>query len=162
MPLGHEGSFIGAVAAGPGPEDFRSVLLTQEGFVLFDAWYRASRVEVLRAVPPLDAPGFGRGMTGDVRLLLFLPAGELVEVGTSARGERVCRWQDAAELVEVSLPGPRTARVLRYRHGRLEREVLLEEIDRRGFAHHARLNAKGIAGYSLSLELLNVEPALSR
>jgi hypothetical protein len=159
MPLGNEGSFIGVVAAGPGPDAFRSLLLTQEGFVLFDARYDAGRVEVLRALPPLDPQGFGRGMTGDVRLLLFPPAGDLIEVGTTSRGERACRWRNGKETVEVALAGAAKARLSRWDDGSLVREAVLSEIDQRGFARHARLETKGMVGYSLSLELLDVEPA---
>ena len=157
MPLGHEGSFIGAVAAGPGPDAFRSLLMTQEGFVLFDARYDAGRVEVLRALPPLDPVGFGRGMTGDVRLLLFPPAGDLVEVGMTPRGERACRWRNGKQTVEVALTGAAEARLSRWDDGSLVREAVLSGIDRRGFARHARLETQGVVGYSLTLELLEVE-----
>ncbi len=159
MPLGNEGSFIGVVAAGPGPDAFRSLLMTQEGFVLFDARYDAGRVEVLRALPPLDPEGFGRGMTGDVRLLLFPPAGDLVEVGRTSRGERACRWRKGRETVEVTLTGDTGARLSRWDDGSLTREAVLSEIDPRGFARRSKLETKGVVGYSLSLELLDVEQA---
>jgi hypothetical protein len=159
MPLGNEGSFIGVVAAGPGPDAFRSLLMTQEGFVLFDARYHAGTIEVLRALPPLDPQGFGRGMTGDVRLLLFPPAGQLVEVGSTAAGQRACRWYNGKETVEVTLTGAGKARLSRWDDGSLVREAVLDEIDRRGFARHARLETKGVVGYSLSLALLDVEQA---
>jgi hypothetical protein len=157
MPLGNEGSFIGVVAAGPGPDAFRSLLMTQEGFVLFDARYAAGRVEVLRALPPLDPEGFGRGMTGDVRLLLFPPAGDLIEVGKTSRGEHACRWRKGKETVEVALTGADEARLSRWDDGSLVREGVLSGIDRRGFARRARLETKSMVGYSLSLELLEVE-----
>jgi hypothetical protein len=159
MPLGNEGSFIGVVAAGPGTDAFRSLLMTQEGFVLFDARYRAGGIEVLRALPPLDPQGFGRGMTGDVRLLLFPPAGELVEVGKTREGQPACRWLKGKETVEVALTGAGKARLSRWDDGSLAREAELSEIDRRGFARHARLETKGMVGYSLSLDLLDVEQA---
>jgi hypothetical protein len=159
MPLGNEGSFIGVVAAGPGSDAFRSLLMTQEGFVLFDARYRAGAVEVLRALPPLDPQGFGRGMTGDVRLLLFPPAGMLVEVGKTRDGRPACRWRKGKETVEVALAGAGKARLSRWDDGSLVREAVLDQIDRRGFARRARLETKGMVGYSLSLDLLDVEQA---
>jgi hypothetical protein len=158
LPLGNEGSFIGVVAAGPGARDFRALLMTQEGFVLFDARYRAGHVEVLRVLPPLDPEGFGRGMTGDVRLMSFPPSGKLVEVGASSRNEHTCRWREGKETVEVALVGTGQARLLRYDDGQLEREVFLTGIDAHGFAHRASLETKGLVGYSLSLTLLEVEP----
>jgi len=157
MPLGNEGSFIGAVAREPGPANFRSVLMTQEGFVLFDAEYHAGRVEVLRVVPPLDPDRFGRAMTGDIRLTSFLPGGRLVQVGKSRSGRETCRWQEGETTVEVELLGPGRARLLRYDDGALAREALLEDIDPRGFARHSSVETHGMVGYSLSLRLLEVE-----
>jgi hypothetical protein len=162
MPLGNEGSFIGAVATESGRASFRSVLMTQEGFVLFDARYRAGQVEVLRILPPLDPERFGRSMTGDIRLTSFEPGGTLVGVGRSEDGRATCRWQDGKTTVDVELLGPGRAKLRRYDDGDLGREAELDDIDAHGFAKRATLRTTGMVGYSLSLSLIEAESLPSR
>ena len=157
LPFGNETSLIGVVAVGSSPGDFRSLLLTQEGIVLFDADYRQGKIEVRRALPPLDPTKFGRGMVQDVRLLLFAPGGTLAEVGQSANGEFVCRWRDGEQVVDVVLTGIRQARLLRFELGSLVREARLSGVDPQGFAREAWLETQGMIGYSLHLSLLDVE-----
>jgi hypothetical protein len=158
MPLGNGGSFLGAIAAEPGPAGFRMLLMTQEGFVLFDARYRQGRIAVLRAVPPLDSKEFGRGMAADVRLLLFPPDGSLSRVGLSPEGHPTCRYRDHGQVVDVELTGPAQARVSRFEDESLVRVARLSAIDRTGFAHEAWLESKGMVRYELHLTLLEVEP----
>jgi hypothetical protein len=158
MPLGHGGSFLGAIRAEPGLADFRMLLMTQEGFVLFDAHYRRGRIRVFRAVPPLDSEEFGRGMAADVRLLLFPPAGSPSLVGLSPEGYPTCRYRDHRQVVDVELTGREQARLSRFEEETLARVATMSAIDQRGFAHEAWLESQGTVGYRLHLTLLQVEP----
>ena len=56
----------------------RSVLMTLEGFVVFDGEYDR-RVTVHRALPPFDSPHFADGLMEDIRLVFFEPEAVVVE-----------------------------------------------------------------------------------
>ena len=157
LPLGQEGSFMAAVATEEEGRGFRSVLMSLEGFVLFDATYQDGRIATHRAVPPLDEPGFARGMTGDIRLLLFPPDGVPSEVGETEAGHGACRWQRATgKTVEVEMLGQGCSRIRLYDDdGRVERDATLSGTPRGGFAPLMQLVAPGGAGYTLRLKLLD-------
>ncbi|HEY5961674.1 MAG TPA: hypothetical protein VIV60_34175, partial [Polyangiaceae bacterium] len=161
IPLSDDVSLIGAVSANA--NEFRSMLLSQEGVVLFDAIRRGDEIEVKRAIPPIDPIGFGRHMTGDVQLVLIHPPGNPSEVGLTQEGSKTCRWsrRGAAgqEVVEVELGASHSAQVRRYENGTLARAALLTAIDERGYAHDALLKTTGIIGYQLHLTLLSSESA---
>jgi hypothetical protein len=155
IPFSDDTSLIGVVAAEANHKQFRSLLLTQEGIVIFDAVRRGAVVEVVRALPPIDPEGFGRAMTDDVKLVLLLPDGSNSEVGRTEQGIPICRWTNGAEQVEVQLTGQHEARIARFRQGAVVRNAWLKDIDDRGFARDTLLETTSIVGYQLHLTLLN-------
>jgi hypothetical protein len=158
LPLGHQGSFLGAVSVQQPGRVFRSVLMSAEGMVLFDVTYQDGRITTHRAVAPLDAQGFGRGMTGDIRLLLLPPDGPLSEVGEAQSGHRACRWRRGdGKTVEAVLEAPNQTRILLYADDSLSREAWLLGAARQGFFPEMRLEARGRASYSLRLKLLDAK-----
>jgi hypothetical protein len=155
---GTSGSFVGAVAADDSGSEFQAVMLSPEGFTLFDATYSPTGVEVHRAVPPLDASGFGRIMLDDIRLLLLAPDGPLVEIGQSESQEATCRWQRGdGRVVEAVLHSPGKTRLRLYADGELSREALLLGVARQRFAPEMQLRAFGAVGYRLQLQLMATE-----
>jgi hypothetical protein len=155
---GTSGSFLGVVAVDDVGSGFQAVMLAPEGFTLFDATYSAGQVEVHRAVPPLDASGFGRVMLDDIRLLLLAPDGPLVEIGESDSHEATCRWRrDDGKVVEAILHSPGKTRLRLYADGEMSREALLLGAGRRRFAPEMQLQAYGAVGYRLQLQLLETE-----
>lgn len=158
MPMGNDTSLIGVVAADSKPEGFRSLLMTAEGIVLFNAVYRQGVIEVRRALPPLDPTGFGRAMIGDVHLLLFAPSGRLTEVGELPNGDGVCRWQRGEEAVDAIVARGRVVRLLRFESGSLVREVKFGEPNASGLPVEAWLETQGMIGYRLHLRLLEFTP----
>jgi hypothetical protein len=157
IPFSDDTSLIGVVAGEANHKQFRSLLLTQEGIVVFDAVRRGTVIEVVRALPPIDPEGFGRAMTDDVKQILFLPDGSDPEVGRTEQGTAVCRWTNGAEQIEVQLTGPHEARIARYRQGSVVRNAWLKDIDDRGFARETLLETTSIVGYQLHLTLLHAD-----
>lgn len=158
MPFGNETSLIGVVSADRNPSEFRSVLMTEEGIVLFDAIDRDGTIEVRRAVPPMDPEGFGRAMVGDVHLLLFKPNGTLAAIGELPTGQSVCRWRNRDEVVDVIVARGRVVQLLRFESGSLVREVKFGGLDACGLPNEAWLETTGMIGYSLHLKLLEFMP----
>jgi hypothetical protein len=158
LPMGEQGSFLGVVAA-DAPHQFRTILVSLEGFVVFDATYSQGQINASRAVAPLDTPEFARGMAGDIRLLMFAPTTPLTEVGQTDLGYESCRWQRPdGRVTQVVLEAPERAHVLLYdKNEVLLRDGLLLGPKRDGFSTQMLLVAKGAAGYSLVLRLMESE-----
>lgn len=156
---GTSGSFLGVVAPTHDGSGFEVVMLSPEGFTLFDATYTPDGVRVRRAVPPLDASGFGRVMLDDVRLLLLAPDGPLVEVGESEAGEATCRWRRRdGKVVEAILHSPGKTRLRLYTNEKLSREaLLLGGSQQQRLAPEMQLQAFGAVGYRLQLQLIGTE-----
>lgn len=157
IPFSDDSSLIGVVVAEAGNHGFRSVLMTQEGIVLFDAVRRGDRIEVVRALPPLDPNGFGRPMTDDVRLIFMHPDGNRPEVGRTREGEQICRWTSGNEQIELRIVSQQEAMLTRYRSGSVVRRAWLKEIGADGFARDILLETSSVVGYQLHLVLLSVD-----
>lgn len=157
IPFSDDSSLIGVVAATPQDKSFRSVLLTQEGVVLFDAIRKDDSIHVVRALPPIDAEGFGRHMTDDVRMVLMRPSGRSPELGQTNEGKSICRWSSGNEQIEILLMGPRSARLTRYRDGAIVRRAALNAIGDDGVARDILLETTSLIGYQLHLILVSME-----
>ncbi len=80
-------------------------LVTVEGFTLFAAVSgEHGKLEVRRAVPPFDKPGFAEGLMRDVRLIFLQPSADTVLYGRLGDTAMVCRYVDAAGRVTDVLP----------------------------------------------------------
>lgn len=100
-PDGGRGTAIGVLVADPRTRGFRTVMMTIEGFVLFDAEAGETLI-VHRAVPPFDKPAFAEGLAGDLRLAFFPPGGEPTSWGAGEGGAPACRYGRAdGGFVEV-------------------------------------------------------------
>ena len=154
LPMSHETALLGAVRAAPRGDEFRSVLMTQEGLVLFDASAAAGRIDVHRAVPPFDREGFGEGMVADIRLVLFAPTTNPAEVGRDVMGVPTCRWLEGPETIEVRLASMETELRRLDGHDRELRSAHLHGIDDCGFAETIELSAPGKLGYDLRMVLV--------
>ena len=91
LPGGSSGTMIGVTLVDPKAAAVQSVMMTLEGFVLFDGTYD-KKVRVDRAVPPFDKPEFAKNMLDDVRLLYLAPEGRPMHAGTLKDGAVICRY----------------------------------------------------------------------
>jgi hypothetical protein len=91
LPGGGTGAVVGVTVIDPASENIHSVIMTIEGFVLFDAWYERE-VHVDWAVPPFDAKHFAERLMEDVRLILVAPHGSLSIAGILEDGSTICRY----------------------------------------------------------------------
>ncbi len=69
----------------------RCALLTLEGLTLFEA-REDDTLQILRALPPFDRPGFAEGLMADVRTLFVHP--RVMQCGQDTDGKDICRYQD--------------------------------------------------------------------
>jgi hypothetical protein len=157
---GGAASVIGVTNVYPQRKVAHCVIMTVEGFVLFEAVYD-QEVRVERGIPPFDSKAFAEGLMRDIALIFFRPSGELIGSAVSAEGDLTCRYDNDNGGVEDIRIFPNNAWDIRlYRNGELERSVKAEA-DSAGVKNtdpfipeQLALTAYGKQGYSLKLRLI--------
>ncbi len=96
LPGGGTATAIGVLIADPRNGSFRSILMTIEGWVLFDIEGGAT-LTVHRAVPPFDPPAFARRMAEDIGLAFFPPAANRLSGGRGSRASAAAGTSGPAE-----------------------------------------------------------------
>jgi hypothetical protein len=142
----------------------RSVLMTLEGFAVFDGEHDG-RLTVHRALPPFDSPHFAEGLMEDIRLVFFAPEGPVTAIGTLPEGGAVRRHRlpDGGTVDVELLPGAEW-RIRRYDAAEtLTRTVRARRGtgDQHGFPERLELTASGGQDYRLMMTLLEAVPAES-
>jgi hypothetical protein len=156
--LGGFSTLIGVTRGDPGKRSLHSVLLTAEGFVLFEAELGEGFSNPIRAVPPFDSPAFAAGFVKDVKSIFLPPSGRPAEAGMTQDGELVCHWRGkGGSLVEI-LEGPGEWKLSKWDdRGRMGRTVLFKLPLVKGLPSMVELKVPDPGGYSLHLELLRAD-----
>ena len=155
---GMSSSLLGVTKGDPAGRKLHTVLLTPEGFILFEAEQHEDAISVLKAMAPFDSPAFARGLMEDVNLLFSPPQGRPSKLGKRADGALVCRWERPdGSRIEIALSTvPKIS--LRDRHGDLAKEALLMAPFVKGLASQMELRAHKPAPYKLKMTLLRRTP----
>lgn len=150
---------IGAVKADPRTGELHAVLMTLEGLVVCEAKTGGGRVEVLRALPPLNAPGFAEGLMADVAFLFHTPSGKPVEIGLDEEGNPACRWrtEEGGILETARMPKAGVRTRLYDREGAILKEALASPPFNHGLSAQTRLKVFAPVNYTLDLTLIDVE-----
>ncbi len=155
---GMSSSLLGITKGDPTSRKLHTVLLTPEGFILFEAEQHGDTISVLKAVAPFDSSAFARGLMEDVNLLFLAPLGRLLKWGRTADGAVLCQWESPAGYREqISLSTVKTIS-FRDRHGDLVKEAVLHAPFLKGLASQMELRAHKPAPYRLKMTLLSGTP----
>ena len=156
--LGVGGSFalIGLTKGDPVQRNLYSVLLTPEGFVLFEAKRREGRLSIIRALPPFDSSAFAKALIEDVDLIFLKPKGRLSESGMAADGSFVCRWIESSGQVKeiIRAKGDRWKISLWNDQGLVIRQVWVRKQPTENVAFQIELRASEAKGYRLKMVLV--------
>ena len=158
LPGGNTGTVVGVTAFDPATKTIQSVIMSIEGFVLFDASYE-KEVRVNRAMPPFNAEHFAGYMMDDVRLIFLTPDGRLSDTGVFEDGSTVCRYYVKQNwVIDVIVHKDNTWEIERYSdsHELLRKVMTFSVRDR--IPVMVELNAFGFREYTLRLNLINAEP----
>jgi len=157
---GVSSSLLGVTKGEPSERILQSLLLTPEGFILFDAELREGGIAVRKAVAPFDSPSFARGLMEDVTLLFLPPQGRPKTWGKEADGTWVCRWESPdGSRTEVRGSMDHGWRILRRDdQGEVTREVSLNGPFIQALASHMELRASKPASYRLRMTLVQAAP----
>jgi len=158
MPDGSRSTALGIVLVDSSRQMIHSVIMTVEGFVLFDA-RRHRLLTVNRAVAPFDAPGFAEKIMADVSLIFSPPAGQLTEAGVLENGFIVCRYRDEAGLTTDVMANEDIGwAVHQYDDdGRMSRQVRAYVQAVGGIPERIELSHHQFPRYGLNLTLLQAE-----
>jgi hypothetical protein len=149
---------LGIVTLDPDRWIIRCVIMTVEGFVLFDARYERA-VVVNRAVYPFDSPEFAKSIMADIRLIFFPPGGPFVREGIFSNGFAGCRWLTSDGLaVDVVLHESRGWSIRQYDvSDRLSRQLRADVLNPEGIPERIELTRHTFPRYTLKMKLLQAE-----
>jgi hypothetical protein len=149
---------IGIVTLDPGTGVIRCVIMTIEGFVLFDARYQQT-VTVNRAVHPFDSPEFAKNMMEDIRFIFFQPGGALVATGVFDNDFPGCRWRNSDGLaVDVVLNQQRGWLIRKYDvSDHVSGQVRAYALNPEGIPEKIELSRHRFPSYTLKMTLLQAE-----
>lgn len=157
---GNSFTILGVTKGDPSERRLHSLLLTPEGFTLFDGELREGEIVVQKAVPPFDSPAFAKGMLEDVAFLFFSPSGGPASWGKAADGTRVCRWVGSegfqTEIGETPTQGWQI--LLRDDQGQEAKKVSLKGPIAQGLAAHMELRVLRPVSYTLKMTLIQSGP----
>jgi hypothetical protein len=165
LPGGKKGFLLGLTVISSSDRTARCVIMTLEGFVLFDALYD-KQITVKRAIAPFDSEVFANGLIEDINLIFFKPTGSIMTSGFLKGGEAVCRYQKPDGWmvdiisrqehnweIRLYLPDYRLARIVKSMSAK-ESDLA----DRKGISDKIELNALGSPGYALVMDLVEAIP----
>jgi hypothetical protein len=142
----------------------RNVIMTIEGFVVFDGEYDRHLI-VHRALPPFDSPHFAGGLMDDIRLIFLEPDGPVIGFGEVENGSVVCRHATPdGSTVDIEPQRDGAWELRRYSPAqRLTRTVraLPGARNNAGFPETLELEAGGDQTYKLVMKLVEavqIEP----
>jgi hypothetical protein len=157
---GLSSQLIGVTRGDPLEIHLQSLLLSPEGFTLFDGELRKDKVVVRKAVSPFDSPSFAQGMMEDVAFLFFSPQIRPVHWGRTAEGTRLCFWEgpDGVQTEVRRSPGRGWQILRRDDQGRVIKEVSLKEPFVQGLASFMELESFKPVSYKLKMTLIPSGP----
>ncbi len=158
LPGGSSGTILGVTLVDPKAAAVHSVMMTLEGFVLFDGAYD-KHVHVDRAVPPFDKPHFAKNMLGDVRLLYLAPTGRPVNTGTLQDGAVICRYTgNQYPLLDVIVHQDGSWEIDAYSESEEPRRRIKAGSVKSGIPAAVELKAYEAWDYTLQMKLVSAEP----
>jgi len=168
LPGGQKGFLMGLTVISTADRNAHCVIMTLEGFVLFDAVYD-KKISVKRAIAPFDSEDFANGMMEDIDLIFFKPTGSVVTSGFLKNGAAVCRYQKPdGRMVDIIRRKAHNWEIRQYLTDyslvRTVKFMSVEETDiagRKGISDKIELYADGSPGYALVMDLVEAVPLIN-
>jgi len=157
---GGSSSLLGVTKGEPFKRRLQSLLLSPEGFILFDAELSEDGLAVRKAVAPFDSPAFAKGLMEDVSLLFLPPQIEPAGWRKEMDGTMVCEWQSAGDS-HTDITGSMDGgwRILRRnKKGKVIKELVLNGLFVNGLASRVELCAFEPPRYRLRMTLIETSP----
>lgn len=165
LPGGQTGFLMGLTVLSSRERSAQCVIMTLEGFVVFDARYDG-QITIKRAVAPFDNDAFAQEIMTDIQLIFFKPLADEISMGAVSDTVTVCRHLlpngNVIDLVNPEINHWET-RLYRSNHRvrRIVKSMIKEKPpgeDLPGIADKIELTALGTPGYTLVLDLVEAIP----
>ncbi len=148
---GYQATLTGVIILSTVDSRVHCVLMTLEGFVLFEA-VDNGEVAVKRAFGPFDNSEFAKGVMRDIRLIFLAPEGEMQTAGKFAGGTEGCRYRTRDNrFIDVIGAVDGSWQIQQYEP---RRTVVVDAVDQRGLSPKLTLEAGGKASYTLVMTLI--------
>jgi len=153
---------LGVLLVDPEARSIHSIIMTIEGFVLFDAEF-GKLVQINRGVPPFDSVAYAEHMMEDLWFMIFPPPGILSDAGFADDGSTVCRFRDTdGATTDISVVRESAWFIRRYdRQDILTRTVRASHLNENNIPGRLDLESFGSDGYALHMALISAEPVTS-
>jgi len=152
---GYQTTLTGVIILSTADSQIHCVLMTLEGFVLFEA-VDNGEVIVKRAFGPFDNPEFAKGVMRDIRLIFLAPEGEMQIVGKFAGGAEGCRYlTDDNRFIDLIGAADGSWNIQQYDP---LKTVVADAVDHSGLSPQMTLDARGKASYTLVMTLVDAIP----
>ena len=162
LPGGKKGFVMGITVISPMTQTIECVIMTLEGFVLFDTRYDQG-LTIGRAIPPFDSIEFAKGLMEDIRLIFFKPDGQFIGAGVLEDGSSICRYKnleggtiDIVTFLDNAWEIRQYGRNLRLaRTVRASSQTKASDSSQQVIPSRLELKAHGTPGYELSMNLVS-------
>ena len=167
MPGGKKGLIMGLTVISATDKSVRCVIMTIEGFVLFDAQYD-HRLIIKRRIAPFDSEDFAKGLMKDIRLIFFKPPGPLIKSGGLKNGSFICRHQNHDDrIVDIIIHSDHYWEIRQYTHDfclfRTVKGYVAKNAGSTGqpeIPDRIDLTSHGPSGYTLVMNLVEAIPLM--
>jgi TusA-related sulfurtransferase len=153
------GAIIGVTVTDPVSRSVSCAIMTVEGIVLFEAEAEQNEINVKRALPPFDSESFAKNMIDDIKLIFFMPEGQIQGRGYLQDGSKVCRYlKESGDWVDVKENKSGNVEIGFYSSSHaLKRQVLFNKIAKNIY-QNIELHADDTLDYSLWMTLIDAQP----
>ena len=165
LPGRQSGFLMGLTVLSSLERSAQCVIMTLEGFVVFDALYDG-QVTIKRAVAPFDNHAFAQGVMADIQLIFFKPLTDEISLGVLSDNVPVCRHLlPDGNVIDLVNPENNHWETRLYRSNHRVMRIVQSMIKDKppgenltGIANKIELTALGTPGYKLTLDLVEAIP----
>jgi len=165
LPGRQSGFLMGLTVLSSRERSAQCVIMTLEGFVVFDARYDG-QVTIKRAVAPFDNHAFAQGVMADIQLIFFKPLTDEISLGVLSDNVPVCRHLlPDGNVIDLVNPENNHWETRLYRSNHRVMRIVQSMIKDKppgenltGIANKIELTALGTPGYKLTLDLVEAIP----
>jgi len=165
LPGRQTGFLMGLTVLSSQERSARCVIMTLEGFVVFDARYDG-QITIERAVAPFENDAFALGLMADIQLIFFKPLADEISMGALSDNVTVCRHLlPNGNVIDLVNPENNHWETRLYRSNHRVMRIVKSMIkdkppgeDLTGIADKIELTALGTPGYTLILNLVEAIP----
>ncbi|MCG6910411.1 MAG: hypothetical protein LJE94_09855 [Deltaproteobacteria bacterium] len=161
LPGNRKGFMLGVTVLSSATRSVKMVIMTLEGFVVFEARHEGQTTSIDRAVAPFDSDAFARGLMADIDLIFFKPQAVREIRGVFNGDTAGCRYHLRDDgVVDVVKTADNRWETRQYLAShRLVRTVKsVYDPKNSGIAKKIALTAYGHPGYALAMDLLEAIP----